>query len=113
MTELATINAKIDRLNRKLKADPIAFTIPFPVPRRRAQERGHQLLSTAAMQGIIYRDSIAFRFTNLDDCLVIWDEARDVSNRASAEFVHRDIKLFARKIQLAILERLTVSPTKL
>lgn len=106
MTELADINARIDRLNRKLKAEPIAFTIELPTKVSIGQY-GWQLQCTARQNGTRYKGSIAFRFVYLSDCLVLWDEATDVFNGEHAEFIPLDIKLFARKIQLAILERLT------
>ncbi len=107
MTELASINAKIDRLNRKLKADPIAFTLKLPATKANINQLGWQLDCTARQNGTIYEGSIAFRFDRLGDCLVLWDEAEALFGDEHAEHVPSDIQLFARKIQLAILERLT------
>ncbi len=98
MTELAIINARIDRLNRKLKADPIVVVSEC------AQISLHDSFVANSLS-LYGEDNVTIVCDSLDNCLL--NLRRAVRYSSPPEKRTTQQLLFARKIQLAILERLT------
>ncbi|MCH8853256.1 MAG: hypothetical protein IID41_11495 [Planctomycetes bacterium] len=113
MSELADLNAKIDRLNRKLKADPITIVAAWPWVDQemlaiRPRDPEWQLWATCRhVIGTFHGGVVTIVLADNGLRSRISCEIEAVIHQDNYESMRRTVKLFARKIQLAILERLT------
>ena len=100
MSELSDINAKIDRLNHKLKADPIVVVAEVT-----PEWVGFWCVNEYTTRSL---GSVTMTLTSWPECADALQASRTVNARMRRkEDIPHQEKLFARKIQLAILERLT------
>lgn len=98
MTELAKINAKIDRLNAKLKADPIVVVSEWP----------QATIPGSLTGGTLCEDTLTLVIDSSTWLFEAGRWANEITTLArQPERFSPHLVTLARKIQLAILERLT------